>query len=113
MGSEQRMNPRVPSYAKAMLIDPLTPGYIRDLSRSGCQVAFMQSVAADVGDLIAVRVIAEHDPTLPPFLIHLRVRWKKADDPWSTLGGQIEPMDDAHERATFDRLVSYYAGTQV
>jgi hypothetical protein len=112
MGSEQRINPRVPSYAKAMLVEPLIPGYIRDLSRSGCQVAFMQSITAAVGDLIAVRVIAEHDPTLPPFLIHLRIRWKKADAPWSTLGGQIEPMDNAKEKDTFERLVSYYAGTQ-
>jgi hypothetical protein len=112
MGSEQRKNPRMPSYAKAMLVDPAIPGYIRDLSRSGCQVAFMQAIPASVGDVITVRVIAEHDQTLLPFLIHLRIRWTKNDDPWSTLGGQIEPMADPQEKKTFEQLVTYYAGEQ-
>jgi hypothetical protein len=112
MGSEQRKNPRMPSYAKAMLVDSQIPGYIRDLSRSGCQVAFMQTIPAAVGEIIAVRVIAEHDQTIPPFLIHLRIRWTKKDDPWSTLGGQIEPMNNEKEKAVFERLVTYYAGAQ-
>jgi hypothetical protein len=46
VGSKLRKNPRVSGYAKALLVGQMTPGYIRDLSRSGCQVAFMQSIAA-------------------------------------------------------------------
>ena len=112
MGIEQRKAPRVPSYAKAMLLDAQIPGYIRDLSSAGCQVAFMQAPAIAVGDLIAVRVIAEHDPGLAPFVVHLRVRWVKNDAPWFTLGGMVEPMDDAHEREVFRRLVAYYTGSE-
>lgn len=112
MGSEQRKSTRVPSYAKAMLMDAQIPGYVRDLSSAGCQVAFMQAPALAVGDLISVRIVAEHDPDLPPFLIHLRVRWVKPGVPWFALGGQIEPMDDANERAVFRKLVAYYAGAE-
>ncbi|HEY9593099.1 MAG TPA: PilZ domain-containing protein [Spirochaetia bacterium] len=111
MGSEQRKTPRVPSYAKAMLVDAQIPGYIRDLSSAGCQVAFMQAQNINVGDLIAVRVIAEHDPGIRPFVVHLRVRWVRQDVPWFTLGGMIEPMDDAEEREVFKRLVAYYTET--
>jgi len=113
MGNEQRRDPRVSSYAKALLLAPPAPGYIRDLSRTGCQVAFMQPVPAAVGDRIVLRVIAEHDPTILPFLITLRVRWLRQDPIWFAVGAQIEPFDDPGALGSFDKLVSYYAGAGV
>jgi hypothetical protein len=111
VGTEQRKDPRVPSYAKAVLVDQQIPGYIRDLSRSGCQVAFMQPISAGVGDLITVQVIAEHDPTILPFQIRLRVRRVIEDALWHSLGTEIETIFDPKEAQAFDRLVSYYSGT--
>jgi hypothetical protein len=113
MGNEQRRDPRVSSYAKAFLITPPAPGYMRDLSRTGCQVAFMQPVPAAVGDMLTLRVIAEHDPSIQPFLIKLRVRWLKQDPIWFAMGAQIEPIDDPSSREAFDKLVTYYSGAGV
>jgi hypothetical protein len=110
MGTEHRQQPRVSSYAKALLIGPNTPGYIRDLSRTGCQVAFLQTVAAAPGDLIHVRVIAEHDQTIPQFEISLRVRRTKPDALWCVLGGEIEAVSSREDEKVFDKLVDYYAG---
>ena len=110
MGSEHRENPRVSGYAKALLLGPTTPGYIRDLSKSGCQVAFMQPVAAAVGDLLNLRVIAEQSLNIPPFELGLRVRWMKLDDPWFALGGEIESVSCREDESVFERLVAYYAG---
>ena len=111
MASELRKNPRVSGYAKALLVGQMTPGYIRDLSRAGCQVAFMQSIAAAVGDLITVRVIAEHDTSIPPFEISLRIRWVKPDPLWWALGGQIESVGGHEDQDVFEKLVDYYAGS--
>ena len=110
MDTEQRHQPRVTSYAKALLMGPNTPGYIRDLSRTGCQVAFLQKVAAAPGDLIHVRVIAEHDQTIPQFKISLRVRRIKPDPLWFVLGGEIEAVSSSEDEKVFDKLVDYYAG---
>ena len=110
MGSELRKDPRVSGYAKALLLEPKTPGYIHDLSRRGCQVAFMQAVAVAAGDLITVRVIAEHDATLLPFDIALRVRWVRQDTIWFALGGEIESVPAPGSEAVFEKLVEYYAG---
>ena len=109
MGSEKRKDPRVPGYAKAVVLDGQIPGYIRDLSRSGCQVSFMQPFPAAVGDLITVQVIAEHDPSIVPFQIRLRVRHVSQDDLWYSLGTQIETIFDPKEAEAFERLVSYYS----
>jgi hypothetical protein len=111
VGTEQRKDPRVPSYAKAVFVDRQIPGYIRDLSRSGCQVSFMQPVPAAVGDLITVQVIAEHDPSIVPFHIRLRVRRVIEDALWYSLGTQVEAISDPKEKGAFDRLVSYYSAS--
>jgi hypothetical protein len=113
MGSELRKDPRVSGYAKALVLQTMTPGYIRDLSRRGCQVAFMQPVAATAGDLLSIRVIAEHDATLPPFEISLRVRWVRPDAIWFAMGGEIETPPTAEPGAVFEKLVDYYAGKSV
>jgi PilZ domain len=109
VGTEQRKDPRVPGYAKAVFVERQVPGYIRDLSRSGCQVSFMQPIPAGVGDLITVQVIAEHDPAIPPFTVRLRVRRIVADVLWYSLGTEIEGILDSKEIDAFDRLVSYYS----
>jgi hypothetical protein len=110
MSAEHRHQPRVSGYAKALLIGPNTPGYIRDLSRTGCQVAFVQTVAAVAGDLIKVRVIDEHDPSVPQFQISLRVRRIKPDALWCVLGGEIESVSGHEDQSAFEKLVDYYAG---
>jgi len=110
MEAEHRHQPRVSGYAKALLVGPNTPGYIRDLSRTGCQVAFVQTVAARAGDLIKVRVIDEHDPSIPQFQISLRVRRIKPDALWCVLGGEIESVSGHEDENVFEKLVDYYAG---
>jgi len=109
VGTEQRKDPRVPSYAKAVFVDRQVPGYIRDLSRSGCQVSFMQPIPAGVGDLITVQVIAEHDPSIAPFNVELRVRRIVSDVLWFTLGTQIETSFEQKDAQSFDKLVNYYS----
>ena len=110
MESDKRKDRRVPSYAKAVLIDRHTPGYIRDLSSSGCQVSFIQPVETAGGDVITVRIIAEHDPAIAPFVVRLRIRRVIDDPPWHSLGTEIEEIRDPLEAAAFEKLVSYYAG---
>jgi PilZ domain len=110
MGTEQRRHPRVPSYAKALLVGPQVPGYIRDLSRHGCQVAFMQPVTAAVGEEILLRVIAENDPAIPSFDLTIRLRWAKRDSIWYAFGGEIISVNSPEGNEVFEKLVSYYAG---
>ncbi|MGO9310348.1 MAG: PilZ domain-containing protein [Spirochaetia bacterium] len=109
MGTEHRKDPRVPGYAKAVFVEGQIPGYIRDLSRSGCQVSFMQPVPAAVGDLITVQIIAEHDPSIGPFRVRLRVRHVIEDALWYSVGTEIETIFDPKEAKAFDALVSYYS----
>jgi hypothetical protein len=108
--ADKRKDQRVPSYAKAILADGHVPGYIRDLSISGCQLAFISPLSVSVGDVITVQVIAEHDPSIVPFQLRLCIRRVTEDPPWHSLGTQIETIRNPKEAESFERLVSYYSG---
>ncbi len=110
MGTEQRKHPRVAGYAKAVHVATKAAGYIRDLSATGCQVAFMQPLPVEIGDRVDIEVIAEHDPLLSPFVVCLRARWKKADGIWFSIGGEIEALACAENQEHFAALVAYYEG---
>ena len=109
MGSEQRRNTRVAGYAKAVFTASMTPGYVRDISADGCQVAFMQPLPISSGDDITIRVIAVHDPAVAPFVLTLHVRWVRDDPPSFLVGGETTPPTEADARS-LDALVTYYAG---
>jgi hypothetical protein len=108
MGDNKRKDPRVIGYAKAIHTATMTPGYIRDFSRSGCQVGFMQAFPAVPGDLLQIEVIAEHDPSIAPFGVCLRVRWARADALWFSIGGEIETVSCPGGEDLFGKLVEYY-----
>lgn len=108
MGTEQRKNRRVLGYAKALHVPTRTPGYIRDLSSTGCQVAFMQPLPVHSGDTLDIMVMAEHDPTIAAFAVRLTARWVKADAIWFSVGGETTGPESGTDRDSFAALVSYY-----
>ena len=71
----------------------------------------MQPIPAAVGDLITVQVIAEHDPSIAPFTVRLRVRRVVSDDRSGTRWGRrSRPSSTPGESEAFERLVNYYSG---
>jgi hypothetical protein len=100
----------VQAYAKAVHEGTHTPGYIRDLSAAGCFIAFAQPLAVETDGELVVRVIAEHDPSLPPFALRLTVRWARSDGLWFCVGGEVGGGEDGTGSPEFARLLAYYAG---
>lgn len=108
MDAEQRRGRRVVGYAKAVHARTKTPGYIRDLSATGCQVAFMQPIPVRRGEILDIQIIAEHDPGIPPFTVRLTARWWKSDGIWFCVGGEVAGPVDGKGGDSFAGLVSYY-----
>ncbi|HTP57414.1 MAG TPA: PilZ domain-containing protein [Spirochaetia bacterium] len=107
MSAEQRRHERATAHAKAVFVSTTTPGYLRDVSASGCQVAFMAPVPAREGQTVTVQVVPVHDPAIAPFHIQLDVRWVRNDPLWYLLGGRtrgVTPQDGE----SLARVVEYY-----
>lgn len=96
------------AYAKAVHAATATPGYIRDLSRTGCQVAFVREIAVRPGDAVELTVIAEHDPGIAPFPLLLVARWSRTDGIWFCVGGELPGNAAGQGEAAFEALVDYY-----
>jgi hypothetical protein len=70
----------------------------------------MQQVRLSAGDVVTLRVIPEHDPSLGVFELRVTVRWVRADAIWQAVGGTVEPLGGAAGESVFHALVEYYAG---
>jgi hypothetical protein len=109
MSAEQRGHERATTHARAVFVSTMTPGYLRDLSATGCQAAFMTPVSAQEGQTVTVQVIPVHDPSIPPFHILLDVKWVRNEPLWYMMGGKtrgVTPQDNE----SLARLVEYYVG---
>ena len=107
MGSENRKSNRMKCYAKVLFRQTRTPGYIRDLSATGCHISFVQPVPADMNDEIELDVVGG-GPENTPFSFRLRVRWARKDGIYYSLGGEISDHDTDAGREAFGKLVDYY-----
>jgi hypothetical protein len=107
MSAEQRSHERSTAHAKAVFVDTMTPGYLRDLSSSGCQVAFMAPVPAQEGLSVKIQVIPVHDPAQTPFQLLLDVRWIRNDPLWYLMGGKIRGAT-SEDTASLEKLIAYY-----
>jgi hypothetical protein len=109
MGAEQRRHERATAQAKAVFVDTITSGYLRDLSTSGCQVAFMTPVPAKEGQIVTIQIVPVHDPAAAPFHIQLEVRWLRNDPLWFLMGGKTQGVT-ALDSEALGKLVDYYLG---
>ncbi len=107
MGAEQRRYERAPAHAKAVFVSTMTPGYLRDLSATGCQVAFMAPVPVKEGQTVVIQIVPVHDPASAPFHIRLDVRWVRNDPLWYMMGGKTTGVT-AQDGECLVRLLDYY-----
>ena len=107
MNAEHRRAERAAGYDKAILLDTMTPGYLRDLSATGAQVAFLRPVSVSEGQTVVIRVIPVHDGTIASFRLSFEVRWVRSDPVWFVMGGQIR-CSTGQDAASLNKLVEYY-----
>jgi len=112
MGNEKRKEARNKVYAKVMLMDDLSPGYLRDLSKSGAQISFLKQVAARKGDALFLRIIPGDEIGIPSFMLTLEVCWTSSDTVYFSLGGTVSVPAGAEDQAPLERLYDYYADKQ-
>lgn len=108
MGVEQRRHERTHGYAKVVFRREAVPGYIRDLSESGCKVDFLRPIAVTRGDLIELEVIPEQEMGIAPFKLCIKIQWASAGPVFFSLGGRREPTLNMETEGLFQRLADYY-----
>lgn len=109
MGTEQRKSSRNKTYAKVLLQDSSTPGYLRDLSRDGCQLALVRPLSVQKGDSLTFSVLPAEEMGIPRFLLTVEIVWARNDPVYFLLGGVIESLNDTESEERLRKLFKYYA----
>ena len=105
MAEDQRRNPRSKTYAKVLLVDSGTLGYLRDLSREGCQLAFIGDPRVDKDKVLNVEVLPAEEMGIPRFAMEVQVMWTREDPVYHLAGGLITSTQD---RQRLEQLFEYY-----
>ncbi|UCF99426.1 MAG: PilZ domain-containing protein [Spirochaetaceae bacterium] len=106
MGPENRKSPRNKTYAKVILEGSGVLGYLRDLSKEGCQLAFVGNPRLNDGDLITIEVLPAEEMEIPRFSMTVRIMWTRNDPVYYIAGGLIASVKDGQR---LERLFEYYA----
>lgn len=114
MPREQRGNRRSRGYAKVTVQarGAGAPGYLRDISPTGCLLGLLEPLPVQRGDLLEVRVLADPEVGVPPFQVSVRVAWTRTDPVYFSVGGTVEPQagssDPGRRKRNLETLYEYY-----
>ena len=106
MGEDQRKNPRNKTYAKVLLEGSGTLGYLRDLSKEGCQLAFIGNPSVEKGRVVKIDVLPAEEMKIPRFSLEVQIMWTRNDPVYYLAGGLITATKN-EERLL--QLFKYYA----
>jgi len=109
MGKEQRKSPRNKTYAKVILEASSTPGYLRDLSRDGCQLALIRPLSVQKGDTLTVSVLPAEEIGIPRFSMNVKIMWTRNDPVYFLIGTVFAPVTDEESEKRLEELFEYYA----
>ena len=105
MSEDKRKNPRSKTYAKVLLAESGTLGYLRDLSKEGCQLAFIGNPQVDKDVVIRLQVLPAEEMGIPPFSMEIQIMWTQDDPVYLLAGGLITSTQD---KQRLEQLLRYY-----
>jgi hypothetical protein len=108
MSEEQRNKVRLKTHVKILIKGWEVPGYIRDLSREGCQLSLTRPLDLKREQALAVSVLADPETGVVPFDFFLQVLWTRTDPVFFNLGGPIAPFPGPQHERGLRRLYEFY-----
>jgi len=110
MKTNLRREKRSQTYAKVMLLDSGTAGYLRDLSKQGCKISLLNPVPVMKDDVIIFKIIPDDENNIPAFQLSLKVFWTRYDSLYFSIGGTVILPDGKESKENLEKIYNYYAG---
>jgi hypothetical protein len=107
--TDKRRSPRQKTYAKILVEGSQEPGYLRDLSREGCQLALLAAPPAGLNELMRVKVLPNPQSGVPAFDMTVEVRWTRPSPPYFLLGGSSNAVGGTEAQQALAELLRYYS----
>jgi hypothetical protein len=108
MSENKRRGVRLKTHAKIIIRGREVTGYLRDLSREGCQLSLTRPLELRREEALTVAVLPDPETAIPPFSFFVQVLWTRADPVFFNLGGPISPFPGKEHADSLRRLYAYY-----
>ena len=106
--NKSQRSEREACYAKALILETNLPGYVRDISQTGCRIDLINRVDWNPGDNIKAAIIPDPSLAIGSFRGTFEIRWVKKRDLYYVVGAQIISVKDEASRDNYKKLLQYY-----
>lgn len=106
--SDENRSIREKCYAKVVFHDGNIPGYVRDISESGCRIDILEKTPWDRGELKKFSLFPEHMLHIGPIHGTLEIRWTRSEKFFLLMGTKIKSVKDETSKKNYNLLLDYY-----
>lgn len=106
--NDKRKRSRKNTYAKVVFSFDGTPGYMRDINKTGCKISFIKPIGVKEKDIIELKIFPQQESAIPAFRLFLEVRWIQIDSVFFLIGGKISLLPEEEDEERFMKLLTFY-----
>lgn len=106
--TDKARTPRETCYAKILFLEDNIPGYIKDISTTGCRIDIPSDVAWEIGQRKKIIIIPEEPLAIDPIKGTVEIRWIKKVEMFYKCGMQVVSVKDLHSKESYRKLLLYY-----
>ena len=104
---ERRVENRLNTYAKIILIKQNKPGYLININKHGCKISLVENLKFDSNEILNIQIHPEFELGMPAFEIEIIVKWTKWDGIYLDIGGHVNKVPEKY-KSVFNKLVAYF-----
>jgi len=106
--SEKMRDSREICYAKILFLEENIPGYVKDISLSGCRIDIPSKIDWKIGEMKKIIIIPEDPLEIKPIKGTVEIRWIKQVDLFYKCGMQVKSVKDRESKENYAKLLDYY-----
>lgn len=106
--SDKPRTPRETCYAKILFLEDNIPGYIKDISATGCRIDIPSAVVWEIGQRKKIIIIPEEPLGIDTVKGTVEIRWIKQEDMFYRCGMQVVSVTDKSSKENYLKLLQYY-----
>jgi len=106
--SDSQRQVRESAYAKVIFKQENLPGYVRDISKKGCQIDLLSEVDWKEGDKKKIVIIPEEEVGFAPVHGTVEIRWLRQNELYYSIGVQFISVQDEDSKKNYINLLTYF-----
>ena len=107
--TEKERTIRETCYAKILFLEENIPGYVKDISATGCRIDIPSAVRWEAGQRKSIIIIPEEPLPIEPIKGVVEIRWIKQVDMFFKCGMHVISVNDEASKENYAKLLAYYS----